>query len=503
MNCLLGFLLFLRSMRINAIVIGSGVGGLASAIRLAKLGLKVTVFEKNAFIGGKVHTREFDGYRYDMGPSVFTEPHLVQELLALGVNQDSFAYHALPESFRYFYPDGSRHTLPTGMEATRDVLVKEFNEDSQRVHTYLKRLKKNYEVLKPVFIETTLHRFSHLFNKRLIPAILNIPKYGLMTTMDGFSKRFFKNPKSVQLMNRFATYNGSDPYKTPGLLSIIGHLEFNEGIYFPKGGMVSITQSLAAAARSLGVEFQLDTPVQSIDVKNDRVVGVHTSHSFHAASIVVSNADAHFTYEQLMPHVKRPSKLLRQELSSSAVVFYWGVKQTFEELGVHNIFFSEDYRSEFKAIFETKTMVDDPTIYVHISSKAEPSDAPAGCENWFVMVNAPVHVGQDWTSMVAKMRTDILRKLNRMLGVDVGSLIATEYVNDPVKLQQVYNGKGGSIYGNSSNSAMAAFYRHPNHAPGVKGLYFAGVTVHPGGGIPLALNGAKIVERMVKEDYSL
>lgn len=490
-------------MNINAVVIGSGVGGLASAIRLAKLGIKVTVFEKNSFIGGKVHTRDFEGYRYDMGPSVFTEPQLVKELIDLGINQEPFEYHALPESFRYFFTDGTRFTLPTGMEATREVLVKEFNENPNKVNSYLKRLKKNYDVLKPVFIETTLHRFSHLFNKHLIPAILNIPRYGLLTSMDGFSKRFFKHPKSIQLMNRFATYNGSDPYKTPGLLSIIGHLEFNEGIYFPKGGMVSITQSLARTARSLGVDFQLDTPVQSIEVKKDRVVGVNTSNSFHAASIVVSNADAHFTYEQLMPNVKRPSKILHQELSSSAIVFYWGVKQEFKELGVHNIFFTEDYRSEFRAIFETKTIVDDPTIYVHISSKAEPTDAPSGCENWFVMVNAPVHVGQDWKSMVAKTRTDILRKLNRILGIDLTPLIAIEYVNDPIKLQQVYNGKGGSIYGNSSNSALAAFYRHPNHAPGVKGLYFAGVTVHPGGGIPLALNGAKIVERMVKEDYSL
>jgi phytoene desaturase len=489
-------------MKEEVIVIGSGVGGLASAIRLAKLGNKVTVFEKNAFIGGKVHTREFNGYRYDMGPSVFTEPELIRELIALGIDQEPFEYHALPESFRYFFSDGTSHVLPTGMEATMNVLVSEFNENPKKVHTYLNRLKKNYDVLKPVFIETTLHRFSHLFNKNLIPAILNIPRYGLMISMNGFSKRFFKHPKSIQLMNRFATYNGSDPFKTPGLLSIIGHLEFNKGIYFPKGGMVSITESLARAARSLGVTFELDTPVQSIKVENDRVVGVYAVDNFYPASIVVSNADAHFTYEQLMPQVKRPSKILRQELSSSAVVFYWGIKKEFKELGVHNIFFTEDYKQEFKAIFDSKTLIDDPTIYVHISSKAEPSDAPSGCENWFVMVNAPVNIGQDWTALVEQLRVNIINKLNRVLGVDIAPFIETEYINDPLKLQQVYNGKGGSIYGNSSNSSLAAFYRHPNHAPSVKGVYFAGVTVHPGGGIPLAINGAKIVERMVREDFN-
>ncbi|MFM2037104.1 MAG: phytoene desaturase [Bacteroidota bacterium] len=488
-------------MKEEVIVIGSGVGGLATAIRLAKLGCKVTVYEKNEFIGGKVHTRNFNGYRYDMGPSVFTEPHLIEELIALGLDQKPFEYNALPESFRYFFPDGSSYTLPTGTEETIKVLVEEFGENPQRVRAYLKRLKRNYEVLKPVFIETTLHRFSHLFNGRLIPAILRIPRYGLLTTMNGFSKRFFKHPKSVQLMNRYATYNGSDPYKTPGLLSIIAHLELNEGIYFPKGGMVSITQSLADAARSLGVVFHANSSVDSIEVMKNRVVGVRVNNTVVPASIVVSNADAHYTYEHLMPAVKRPTKILQQEMSSSAVVFYWGINREFSNLGVHNMFFAKDYRAEFKAIFETKTLVEDPSIYVHISSKAEPTDAPPGCENWFVMVNAPINIGQDWTALVAQLRRNVLNKLSASLGRDIEGLIETEYINDPLRLQHTYNGKSGSIYGNSSNTALAAFYRHPNHAPEVKGVYFAGVTVHPGGGIPLAVSGAKIIERMVKEDF--
>jgi phytoene desaturase len=319
--------------------------------------------------------------------------------------------------------------------------------------------------------------------------------------MNGFSKRFFKHPKSVQLMNRYATYNGSDPYKTPGLLSIIAHLELNEGIYFPKGGMVSITQSLADAARSLGVVFHANSSVDSIEVMKNRVVGVRVNNTVVPASIVVSNADAHYTYEHLMPAVKRPTKILQQEMSSSAVVFYWGINREFSNLGVHNMFFAKDYRAEFKAIFETKTLVEDPSIYVHISSKAEPTDAPPGCENWFVMVNAPINIGQDWTALVAQLRRNVLNKLSASLGRDIEGLIETEYINDPLRLQHTYNGKSGSIYGNSSNTALAAFYRHPNHAPEVKGVYFAGVTVHPGGGIPLAVSGAKIIERMVKEDF--
>ena len=488
-------------MKQTVIVIGSGVGGLATAIRLAKMGMKVTVYEKNCFVGGKVHSRTFSGYRFDMGPSVFTEPHLIDELVQLSDSELSFSYQGLPESGRYFYEDGTRLIIPSGTEGTLKVLVEDLKEDDYNARKYLLRIEKNYHSLYPVFIETSLHRWSHLLKSNIGKAIRNIPSYGLLTTMNGFSKRFFKHAKTVQLLNRFATYNGSDPYQTPGLLSIIGHLELNIGSFFPEGGMVSITKILEETARSLGVEFVVDSEVQSIETDNGRVKGVWVNGVFEPADIVVSNADVHHTYERLLPHLERPKKILGQEMSSSAVVFYWGIERIFPELGVHNVFFSKDYQTEFQAIFKDKTLSDDPTVYIHISSKVEPLDAPQGCENWFVMVNAPVDNGQDWSMLVEKLRKNVLRKLSNILKVSVEGLIQTEFINDPIKLQQTYNGKGGSIYGNSSNSSAAAFYRHPNFTSKAKGLYFAGVTVHPGGGIPLALNGAKIVERLVKEDF--
>jgi len=488
-------------MKQTVIVIGSGVGGLATAIRLANSGFNVKIYEKNSFIGGKVHSRTFDGFRFDMGPSVFTEPHLIEDLVKLTDNPVPFSFESLPESCRYFYEDGTRIIVPSGTDGTLKVLVNDLKEDPEKTKKYLKRIARNYRALYPVFIEASLHRWRHLLTFALWKAIGNLPKYGLLTTMNGFSKRYFKQDKTVQLLNRFATYNGSDPYQTPGLLSIIGHLELNIGSFFPEGGMVSITKKLEEASRSLGVEFIVDAEVQFIETDNGRVKGVLVNGVFEPAEIVVSNADVHHTYERLLPHVQGPKKILGQEMSSSAVVFYWGVQREFPELGVHNVFFSSDYRAEFESIFEQKALYQDPTIYIHISSKVEPTDAPAGGENWFVMVNAPVDSGQDWESLVHELRQNVVNKLSKNLNVDIEPFIRTEFINDPIKLQQTYNGKGGSIYGNSSNSSMAAFYRHPNFAPAVKGLYFAGVTVHPGGGIPLALNGAKIVERLVKEDF--
>ena len=184
-------------------------------------------------------------------------------------------------------------------------------------------------------------------------------------------------------------------------------------------------------------------------------------------------------------------------------MFYWGVNRTFNELGVHNIFFAADYKAEFKAIFETKTLHPYPTVYIHISSKVEKTDAPDGKENWFVMVNAPINVGQDWDLEIQLLRKQILKKLSKALQIDIEPFIEIEQINEPRLIDERYSGKQGSIYGNASNNAFSTFLRHPNFSKQLKGLYFAGVTVHPGGGIPLAINSAKIVARCVKEDYGL
>jgi len=298
-----------------------------------------------------------------------------------------------------------------------------------------------------------------------------------------------------------ATYNGSSPYLAPAMLNIIAQLELNEGPALPVGGMVQITKRAHELALQHGVQFHTNERVTEILHHNKQIIGLQTQKASYSFDIVVSNMDIHYTYEQLLPTVKAPEFLLKQEKSSSAIVFYWGIQHQFSELGVHNIFFAADYQAEFKAIFESKTLYSDPTVYVHISSKVEKRDAPAGKENWFVMVNAPINVGQDWDHEIQLLRTRILQKISQSLGTDIEPLIEVEQINEPRLIDARYSGKQGSIYGNASNNVFSAFLRHPNFSKQLKGLYFAGVTVHPGGGIPLAINSAKIVARCIQEDY--
>ena len=484
-------------------IIGSGIGALASAIELRKLGLTVEVFEANSVIGGKIVEQHLGGYRFDMGPSVFTEPHLLQKLLqSLDPTQD-FKFHRLEESCRYFFNDGVKLIIPVGKENVAQVISDTLHEEPSQTKHYLNRMEANYKAIYPVFIEVSLHRFRHLFSKHLWKAIARLFKYGLHQSMNKQNQSFFKNPKTVQIFDRMATYNGSSPYLAPAMLNIISQLEFNEGPAMPIGGMVQITRRAHQLAAQHGVRFHTNERVTAIQYRNNRIVGLHTENGTYNFDVIVSNMDIHYTYEKLLPYLKAPRFLLQQEKSSSAVVFYWGVNRTFNELGVHNIFFAADYKAEFKAIFETKTLHPDPTVYIHISSKVEKTDAPNGKENWFVMVNAPINVGQDWDLEIQLLRKQILKKLSKALQIDIEPLIEIEQINEPRLIDERYSGKQGSIYGNASNNAFAAFLRHPNFSKQIKGLYFAGVTVHPGGGIPLAINSAKIVARCVKEDYGL
>ena len=219
--------------------------------------------------------------------------------------------------------------------------------------------------------------------------------------------------------------------------------------------------------------------------------------TFYNADIVVSNMDIYPTYTKLLTSQKQPKKQLSQERSSAAVIFYWGIKHSFEALELHNIFFSEDYKKEFDAIFNFQTVSEDPTIYVNITSKDVPGDAPEGCENWFVMINTPADKGQDWEVLVSNLRKFIISKLSKELEIDLKPLIVCETILTPPLIESKTQSHQGALYGSSSNNSMAAFLRHPNFSNRLKNLYFCGGSVHPGGGIPLCLLSAKIVDELI------
>lgn len=485
----------------RAIIIGSGIAGLASAVRLKAQGFEVTVFEGSSQIGGKLGVLETSGYRWDTGPSLFTMPSLVDELFTLfnEMPSDHFSYQQQDVICNYFWEDGTRFSAPKSMEEFAKTAATTFNESSITIVDYLKRSSLKYELTAPLFLDQSLHKLSTYASTTALKAVSKIRKLDLSSTLNNVNESYFKSKKLVQLFNRYATYNGSSPYKTPGIMSMIPTLEMQFGTYFPHGGMRSIAESIYQLGKRHGVVYHLNEKVTSIDYLGKTVTGIATEKGSYTADLVVSNMDVFFSYDKLLPKLKRPEKILSQEKSSSAIIFYWGIKKQFPELDLHNIFFGNDYELEFDALFDKKRLANDSTVYVHISSKAKSSDAPEGGENWFVMINAPTNVGQNWNAIIAAARQQVLRKLSNCLGENIAEYIEVEEVLDPITIEENTASHQGSLYGTSSNSKFAAFLRHPNFSKDFENLYFCGGSVHPGGGIPLCLKSAHIVSNLIAE----
>lgn len=487
----------------KAIVIGAGIAGIATAIRLAVAGFEVHVYEKNNYPGGKLSHFKLGDYNFDAGPSLFTQPHHIQQLFDIAnepINK-YFTYTAVPISCKYFYEDGTIVNAFTDTNKFAQELYEKLNEPKNALSHYLLQSKKIYENIASVFLNFSLHKSDTLFKAPIINAIKYTKLNYLLNTMNGLNNLHFKNSKTVQLFNRYATYNGSNPYKAPAMLTLIPHLEHNEGVYYPTGGMISITNALYQLAIKKGVHFYFNSAVEKI-IKNDKkIIGIVTNQKIEEASVVISNMDVYFTYKHLLNEPTIGNKILKQERSSSALIFYWGINKQFSELELHNIFFTENYEAEFDALFTTKKLYTDPTVYINITSKCEDGiQAPQGKENWFVMVNAPANVGQDWVLYKKMYRKAIIQKLNKILKTDIESLIEVEEVLDPITIESKTASFMGSLYGTSSNSKFAAFFRHPNFSKKLKGLYFVGGSVHPGGGIPLCMQSAKITTEIIVQD---
>lgn len=483
----------------KAIIIGSGIAGLAAAIRLKVGGYEVKVFEANSYPGGKLSAIAKDGFRFDAGPSLFTLPEYIDELFNLARKNpvEHFNYIRIDKACDYFYEDG---THLAAWASPYDFALEVESKTGVAKEIILKKLQTaalRYEKASRIFLENDLRNTKTWLSKEVAAALFQIYQLGIFSSMHHENAADFTDERLVQLFDRFATYNGSDPYRAPGILNSIPHLEHNKGTYFPVGGMQAITESLYKLSLELSVDFAFNAKVEEVIIQNGKATGIVFQNITEQADVIFCNMDVFHAYQKLLPNQKAPKRILNQERSSSALIFYWGINKTFEQLGLHNIFFSKNYHEEFEHIFQKHGVYNDPTVYINISSKYEATDAPPGCENWFVMINAPANTGQDWDAIIFETRKNIISKLSRMLKTDIESLIVTEDLLEPRTIESKTSSYQGSIYGTSSNSQFAAFLRHPNQNSSIKNLYFCGGSVHPGGGIPLSLLSAKISTNML------
>ncbi len=483
------------------IIIGAGLGGLSAACRLAKEGFSVTILEKNANVGGKVNTVEANGYKFDTGASLLTMRHVLEELFEFCGKrvEDYLEIVRLAPICRYFWSDETRFDAFSDTEKTEREIEKLAPEDVENFRKYLADSRRKYEIAARTFLSKSLNDLPELLTPKYLPDLLKI---STTKTLDRHNAKYFRSPKLRQLFNRFATYNGSSPYETPATFALIPHVEFGLGAWYVRGGMYEIPRALEKLARELGVKIRAESAVENIVIENQKAVGVRANGETFRADFVISNSDAIETYRNLIERKNRriftDAKLEKREPSCSGFVLLLGTKKKFPQLAHHNIFFSDDYKAEFDAIFKHKTPAADPTIYICATSVSDPTQAPAGNENLFVLINAPyTNEKVDWEKEKRDYRNLIVKKLESFGLEDLENSIDYEQIITPADFEHKYNANRGSIYGVSSNGIFSAFLRVPNKARDIENLYFTGGATHPGGGIPLVLLSGKMAAEMI------
>lgn len=475
-------------------VVGGGVGGLAAAIRLGVAGHDVSLLERNEAVGGKLAAFERDGFTFDVGPSLVTLPAIFDEIFRLaGTSLDEqVTMVRLDPQFHYAWRDGSTLEIP---DAESD-MASTFESFAAGAGRQWQEFDDNGRTIWDISQRTFLA--GPMSNPRSLLARMESPRDLLdidpLRTLRRAARDTFDDHHLRQWAGRYATYSGSSPAKAPATLACIAHIESRFGCWYPMGGLSALRDALERVALDVGVVIRPSTEVVSITSTPERVTGVELiDGSYVDAPIVVANVDARHLYDDLLADPGAAKRVRRAELSTSGFVLCAGVRGRTDGIGHHNVWFSDDAYQESREI-DAGQLADDPTIYACVSSVTDPSQAPEGDENWFLLVNTPPGIDVD-----AERYRDLVLERLATHGVELRRRVRFCAHMTPEDIEHNYRAPGGAIYGTSSNGMRAAFARPANR--GAKaGLYLVGGSSHPGGGLPLVATSARIVADMIAED---
>lgn len=491
----------------TAIVIGAGIGGIAAAARLARLGYRVTVLEKNSAPGGRTALLKRDGFTFDMGPSLFLMPSVFAKTYAdLGERmEDHLDLVRLDPTYRVHFHDGSTIDLTGDLPKMRDQLEAIEPGSFEPYLRFVEEGCRHYTLSLKHFVERNFYSLGDY----LAPA--NLP---LLFELKALQKHyphvsaFFKDDRLRAAFSFQNVYLGTSPYDAMATYTLLQYAELGEGVWFPRGGMYRVIESLVAIAEKNGATFRYGTPVARIDVdEGARAATGVTLESGEAlkADLVLANADLPYVYDRLLPHSAKAERLGRMRYTSSALMFYWGVRGgSILELLHHNVFLADhDYKRSFDRIFRDLTLPDDPSFYVCAPTRTDPSFAPQGCDNLMALV--PVGYldernPQDWTALAAQARETVLRKLAAIGVTDLRERIVFEKCIGPLNYRDELNLAKGSAFGLSHDFMQVGYLRPHNRHARYGNLYFVGASTHPGTGLPIVLISAKLAEeRILKE----
>ena len=492
----------------TAIVIGSGIGGIATAARLAKNGYDVTVLEKESTPGGRCNQIIRDGHRFDIGPTLFLMPEVWEETFAsLGEKMsDHLDLKRIDPTYKVHFDDGLQLELTSDIGKMQTQLEKVEPTAFTGFLNYIAEGSKHYKMSVEKFVGRNFYNIFEYFSLGNLPLLFKLK--ALVKHYANVGK-YFKDERLKAAFTFQNMYLGLSPYDAPATYSLLQYTELAEGVWYPMGGMYAGIQALVKIAEKLGVKFIYNTPVKKMKEERGKIQSVITEDGREfTADTFIGNADLPYIYKELLPDQAEAKKLEDKLYTCSTIMFYWGVDKEYKQIAHHNVFLGGDYKASFDKIFNEHTLPEVPSFYVHAPARTDQAAASEGEDTLYVLVpvgHLDARTKQDWDALVNRARETVLTRLANEKGVtDLKEHIKFEIVYQPQVWKERFNLVNGSAFGLSHSFMQVGYLRPQNRHKKYKNLYFAGASTHPGTGLPIVLLSAKLTtERILKEKATI
>jgi phytoene desaturase len=488
----------------SVIVIGAGIGGLTAAIHLAKRGLHVMVLEKNALPGGRCNRFSRDGHHFDTGPTLFVMPFLYEaEFRALGTSlREQLELISVDPTYHLVFDDGSQLALTSDMKCMQQQLETIQPGSFEGLGHYLQEGEQHYQLVLNNIVNRNFRRVTDLINIQNLPLVFRLK--ALINHYRNMSA-YFHEPRLKSAFTFQDIYMGLSPFEAPATYSMMPYTELAHGVWYPKGGMYRVVESLTELARAAAVEFEFNVSVERLEVDGNNTERVVLSDDRSIQpDIVLANADLPYVYNNLLPNDREAKRLSRKRFSCSVISFFWGVDRTYDTLCGHTLFLPDDYRENFQSIIQDLSLPANPSLYIHAPARLDPSMAPRGQDT----LTAIVPVGhmdqngeQNWYELRDVACQHVFRRLQTMGIAGLESHIKFEETYTPPLWRERYNLMKGSTHGLAHTLTQMAYFRPSNRHPRYRNLYFVGASTHPSTGMPTAMVSGRLVSERIIDEF--